>query len=1178
MSFTWFGMFSVNLSPMPANKDRIKHLLDACFSELKDYQQATVEVIDRRFFVEKKRRHLLADEVGLGKTIVAKGVIAKAIERHIKSRHRNKPFKVVYICSNQALTNQNLTRLNIFKDKSAIDTKKGRLVFYAFKQANHNSLFQISSLTPSTSFRLKKGTGVREERNLLYLLMSKNRTFQGEGIAAGLKLVLLGNIETKYAEKWMGELEEHRGTKAKLLRPRIVSAFNKRIDKQTIDLNVHYYSPIRKELSLSGEVRLKTILLAYAKRLNLENVKSFEGPKRLLGLLRELLTDECLGFLEADLFILDEFQRFKDLIETNKEKQSEAAQIAGKVFSHDRAKVLMLSATPFKPYTTASDARFDEDHYKELEKVMAFLFDKDKKRMDEFRKNRKAFFSLLRRPEGICDTQIREKTNLEKLYREVISRTERLIVSDDRNTLLKGQTHKIEPIKEDALGFVATDRIVSKLGELTGKKGATIVDFCKSAPYPLSFMDKYKVKEELKNNFQSSHELQKAVKDNELAWIKMDSVQHYKPLGNIPNGNMRLLIEQALIKNDMWRQLWIAPCLPYYELKDSFKNAKNSTKVLVFSKWRMVPRAVAGLISYESERLSIGSDALPIDGEKLYTPKFYDNNPKKRQPRKPGKILALKLKEEKPQTMTAFSLLFPSLTLANCYDLKSNLKKQQPDSLDTIKAELKAQIKNLIQEANLAELKKKNQKTVNWYWVAPLLLDKHNYNKTYTDWILKGKYKKSKLYLNVRKHEDLGLSHQASYTEESAMPGDGMPEQDIIGNITIKKHFQELNKAFSNPNELELSEFPDDLLEVLAFQVLASPAVASLRMLSAYFGSKNMVGLLTHSLDIASEFHALFDKPESIAVIKIASLERDNTAFDETYWKDVLEYCTNGNLQAVFDEFASLLIADYKDPTSFTERMLASINMRTSNIYVNDGASLQEGKSYSLRCHYAVDFGTQNIEVEGGLNRIKSVLANFNSPFRPFVLASTSIGQEGLDFHYYCRKVMHWNLPTNPIDLEQREGRVNRYKGLVIRQNIAKKYAKYLSEANGFFWDYLFDLAEKKEGKEKNKPQLVPYWHVEPDDIYIERIAPLILFSRENKQYENIITTLALYRFTFGQPRQEELVEALCREFSKEEIERLREILLINLSPIQYLATEAQEPPRAKNMLVYLKNMIRAMR
>src|SRR5699024_11013379 len=38
----------------------------------------------------------------------------------------------------------------------------------------------------------------------------------------------------------------------------------------------------------------------------------------------------------------------------------------------------------------------------------------------------------------------------------------------------------------------------------------------------------------------------------------------------------------------------------------------------------------------------------------------------------------------------------------------------------------------------------------------------------------------------------------------------------------------------------------------------------------------------------------------------------------------------------------------------------------------------------------------------------------FNSPFWPFVLASTSVGQEGLDFHTYSHAVVHWNLPPTP--------------------------------------------------------------------------------------------------------------------------------------------------------------------
>ena len=66
----------------------------------------------------------------------------------------------------------------------------------------------------------------------------------------------------------------------------------------------------------------------------------------------------------------------------------------------------------------------------------------------------------------------------------------------------------------------------------------------------------------------------------------------------------------------------------------------------------------------------------------------------------------------------------------------------------------------------------------------------------------------------------------------------------------------------------------------------------------------------------------------------------------------------------------------------------------------------------------------------------------FNSPFWPFVLASTSVGQEGLDFHTYSHAIVHWNLPGNPVDLEQREGRVHRYKGHAVRKNVATDFGE----------------------------------------------------------------------------------------------------------------------------------------
>src|SRR5256885_17202199 len=109
---------------------------------------------------------------------------------------------------------------------------------------------------------------------------------------------------------------------------------------------------------------------------------------------------------------------------------------------------------------------------------------------------------------------------------------------------------------------------------------------------------------------------------------------------------------------------------------------------------------------------------------------------------------------------------------------------------------------------------------------------------------------------------------------------------------------------------------------------------------------------------------------------------------------------------------------------------------RIEDIRVQGRAGLTVERK-SLRSRFALRIGSHNLDEGGELQRASQVRTAFNSPFWPFVLATTSVGQEGLDFHLYCHAVVHRNLPANPVDLEQREGRVHRYKGHAIRKNVA---------------------------------------------------------------------------------------------------------------------------------------------
>jgi superfamily II DNA/RNA helicase len=200
-----------------------------------------------------------------------------------------------------------------------------------------------------------------------------------------------------------------------------------------------------------------------------------------------------------------------------------------------------------------------------------------------------------------------------------------------------------------------------------------------------------------------------------------------------------------------------------------------------------------------------------------------------------------------------------------------------------------------------------------------------------------------------------------------------------------------------------------------------------------------------------------------------------------------------------------------------------------------------------MRANFAAAYG-QRADDEKSVNRNESLSAAFNSPFWPFVLVSTSIGQEGLDFHLWSHAVVHWNLPSNPVDLEQREGRVHRYKGHVVRKNIAETLASSPETTFvGDIWDALFKLAA--EQRKSGESELVPYWIYPQGSAKIERHIPLLPFSREASELPRLKNSLAAYRLAFGQPRQEDLVEFLRRNYSESDTESLIQKFQINLTP-----------------------------
>lgn len=57
--------------------------------------------------------------------------------------------------------------------------------------------------------------------------------------------------------------------------------------------------------------------------------------------------------------------------------------------------------------------------------------------------------------------------------------------------------------------------------------------------------------------------------------------------------------------------------------------------------------------------------------------------------------------------------------------------------------------------------------------------------------------------------------------------------------------------------------------------------------------------------------------------------------------------------------------------------------------------------------------------------------------------------------------MIHWNLPSSPVDFELRESRVNRYGGHGVRKNVDQRHwPDVLASADASVWKAAFKAAE----------------------------------------------------------------------------------------------------------------------
>ena len=1036
--------------------------VDEILKPLKPFQRRTVDRAFQRLFVEADgtSRFLVADEVGLGKTLVARGIIARAIEHLWDDVER---IDIVYICSNASIARANLPKLRIGGASERSFALATRLTMLATELSSPDDYpgflqnkLNFVSFTPRTSFDLGHSGGQRRERELLFHLLAPRVPRR-----TALMNLLQGGVRNR--EGWRAGLHDP---------PPIEPGIRHRFDDA---LDAH--ADLCREMA--------EITHTWFRRYRGDwPTEARAARNRLIGKLRRVLAEVCVEVLEPDLVILDEFQRFKPLIETRDDLRSEAADLAQSLFrarAHDGRPVrtLLLSATPYKLYTTDAEIE-QEDHYADFLATARFLFADCEPRVRDLTLRLARFGSALKRAAAggtaAVRTAVAAKAEVENALRAIMARTERVPASEHRDAMVAQRLPQVSIEPQDVKQYLATDALVRAVGDRDP------MPLWKSAPYLAHFMRGYKFNERLDETLeQTPGDVAEVLARHRHSFLSAATLEQWSAL-DPANAKLREMVGNHLDRG-LWRMLWLPPTLPYWPLEGPFEDNARTTKTLMFSAWNVVPDVVSAILSYEAERRMAGGRI-----------KAYQDPAKQRVP-------LLRFTQSAARVRSRHRLL---LLLMPCLPLADQAHPLDTPSGHDRREWTHGRVQALLSAAGLPDTQD-GPIDERWVWAAPLILDPglRPFLKAWRDGELQ------------------------AFSNETLLSKPN-PElfDDYLGDLLALDFVQ-------------LGRRPPGLVGLLTDVALGSPAILALRCLKSSPG----VGDATRrrlAVMIADAFWSLFNQPAVISLMRQLAVETGASRDEGVYWRLVLDYCRHGNLQAVLDEQWHLLREQHSwsedadadtVATDCAQALVQVVHPVRSRVHarfydIQDNGEV-DADEIRVRTVFALRFGHLRAE-NGDYISQDAVRAAFNSPFRPFVLTSTSIGQEGLDFHPWCHRLVHWNLPGNPVDLEQREGRVHRYKGHAVRRNVAATHGEAALASwrpGDDLWTLIFRNAERA-ARDAHEPDLVPHW-IARGSCRVERHVPLLPYASEVEAFKRLMRQLAAYRVVFGQPRQEELLNLL---------------------------------------------------
>lgn len=1023
---------------------------------LRGFQRRTVEHVFKRLYLDDQPadRFLVADETGLGKSMVARGVVAKAIERLDRPDSGVDRIDVVYVCSNADLAKQNIGRLNVIGQKDIIES--GRLTLLPAELTKLNApaapgtrkRVNFISLTPGTSFNVGGATGQAKERAVLFRIIAQLGVIGEEQHDDAVELLRAGASTQRFARRVQYMREQFPDGFAVAVRNRF-----------------------RTLAHQSGNLPAFRKALREATRDGAETVRP--RMSAIIGGLRGDLAQAGLDCLEPDLIILDEFQRFRDLLYspgTAPDDEDSAAELARQFLNYKGAKLILLSATPYKAHTGANEEAGD-DHAADFRQLLRFLSSE-----------RPGYMEGLETDLDGRRTQLLKQVPDDALTRRI----------EDGLKLFMSRTERPQLGKDDMLTVIEMAPTDVRAGDLTSYKSLSALfraartgnpmEYWKSVPMFAHFLTGYTVGRMLEGRVHCDREAVNPV----LPALATIDPYAYRRYGAVETDNAKFrAVREHTVGQGWWKLLWMPPSLPYVEPSGAFAEVgPDVTKQLVFSAWNAAPTAITTMLSYEAERQIL--EGSPLHGE----------NTAEARNRFRGR-LRFRVRDGEPQAMSTLALFIPHAALALAGDpLESVAMSGSLVPEDAVRAAAAAAGKAIVGGAVVDPASRRG--TWASYFSVPGALP--------AEWNDDAK-------LAVRELRQLD-----EYTQQQGKASDGGDTEQEGGSeagLYLAHVDRMLEVCASKPAGWE------DGIEDLAVN---SPANCLYRALKRVVPDDfDGAELWKAAVFAATGLRTLFNRLDATELLDKLYPEGD-------YWQKVLRYCEAGNLQAVLDEYVFQLRSQQAPGEITNEQLWAladdirrSLSLKPAQML----AKYPDGSHEDLRMgvRFAVRYSNAKTD-DGDSNRMPDVRRAFNSPFWPFVLASTSVGQEGIDFHWWAHSVIHWNVPGNPVDFEQREGRVHRYLGHAVRKNVAEAHgAAVLKPEVTDPWGALFSVAaaDVAAHAEDSSTEFAPHW------IYrgahkIERRLLDHPLSRDVRRTNHMLAGLAKYRLTLGQARQDDLL------------------------------------------------------